>query len=126
MRICFAVLKDEKMGSRVYNHFGSAPMFIVVNVETKDVSTINNSDQHHAHGSCNPLKALDGQKVDAIVVGGIGAGALTRLNQSGIRVYRAHSGSVRENLALFEAQKLGELSLNQCCGGHSDEGTCSH
>jgi predicted Fe-Mo cluster-binding NifX family protein len=30
------------------------------------------------------MKALNDQKIDAIIVGGIGAGALTRLNQTGI------------------------------------------
>jgi hypothetical protein len=36
-------------------------------------------------------EVCDNQKIDAVVVGGIGAGALNRLNQNGIKVYRAHS-----------------------------------
>jgi len=73
MRVCFPVQDNQGIESTVYNHFGSAPAFIVVNTATKEVSTINNGDLHHTHGACNPMKALSGENVNAIVVGGIGA-----------------------------------------------------
>jgi predicted Fe-Mo cluster-binding NifX family protein len=126
MKICFPVQKDEGIQSAVYNHFGSAPMFVVVDTETNSLTTINNQDQHHSHGACNPMKALDNQKVDAIVVGGIGAGALTRLNQMGIRVHRSQAETVSANMGLFNTQSLPELTVQGCCGGHSKDGGCAH
>jgi predicted Fe-Mo cluster-binding NifX family protein len=128
MKICFPVQHDEGMESTVFNHFGSAPAFVVVDTRSGTVSTIKNGDQHHAHGACNPLKALDNQKIDAVVVGGIGAGALSRLNQSGIKVYRAHSRTVRENLAYHAEQGLSEYALQGACGGHGPGhgGGCAH
>jgi predicted Fe-Mo cluster-binding NifX family protein len=126
MKICFPVQKDEGIESSVYNHFGSAPMFVVFDTDTKGLSTVNNRDQHHSHGACNPMKALDNQKVDAIVVGGIGAGALTRLNQMGIRVHRSQAETIRENMAMFVSQSLPELTVQGCCGGHSHDGGCAH
>jgi predicted Fe-Mo cluster-binding NifX family protein len=126
MKICFPVQKDEGMDSAVYNHFGSAPVFVVIDTDTNDHSVINNRDQHHTHGACNPMKALDNQKVDAIVVGGIGAGALTRLNQMGIIVHRSQAATVRENMAMFTSKSLPELTLQGCCGGHSADGGCAH
>jgi predicted Fe-Mo cluster-binding NifX family protein len=126
MKICFPVQHDDGIDSTVYNHFGSAPMFLVVDTDTNDVSTINNRDQHHSHGACSPMKALDNQKVDAIVVGGIGAGALTRLNQMGIVVHHSAAATIRENMALFASQKLPALTLQGCCGGHSKDGGCAH
>jgi predicted Fe-Mo cluster-binding NifX family protein len=126
MKICFPVQENEGLGSRVYNHFGSAPMFIVVDTETDNVSIINNKDQHHSHGACNPIKALDGQSVDAVVVGGIGAGALSRLNQAGIRVYQAKAPTAKENISMFKARSLPEFMPQHCCGGHSRDGKCSH
>src|SRR5512135_3161195 len=97
MKIGFPVLKAEGLESAVYGHFGSAPAFVVFETENGDTKTINNKDQHHAHGACNPMKALDNEKVDAIVVGGIGGGALTRLNQLGIKVFRATAPTIKEN-----------------------------
>jgi predicted Fe-Mo cluster-binding NifX family protein len=126
MKVCFPVQKDEGIDSTVYNHFGSAPMFVVVDTDTNILATINNRDQHHTHGACNPMKALDDQKVDAIVVGGIGAGALARLNQMGIRVHRSRAASIRANMAMFASQGFPALSLEECCGGHSDDGGCAH
>ena len=126
MKVCFPVQNDEGIDSKVYNHFGSAPMFVVMDTNTNALSQIHNGDQHHIHGACNPIKALDNQKVDAIVVGGIGAGALTRLNQMGIIVHRAQAATIRENMSMFAAQTLPTLTLQGCCGGHSDDGGCAH
>jgi len=126
MKICFPVQQDEGFDSSVYNHFGSAPVFVVVDTETNGIASIHNRDQHHTHGACNPMKALDNQKVDAIVVGGIGAGALTRLNQMGIAVHRSQAPTVRENVSLFAAQQLPVLTMQGCCGGHSKDGGCAH
>ncbi len=126
MKICFPVKKDEGLSSAVYNHFGSAPIFLIFDTKTSSISTINNRDVHHTHGACNPMKALDNRKVDAIVVGGIGAGALTGLKQMGIRVHRAQAGTIVENMSLFNMDRLPELTLEACCGGHSDDGECAH
>ena len=126
MKICFPVQKDDGLDSAVYNHFGSAPVFMVVDTNTNSIASINNGDQHHAHGACNPMKALDNQKVDAIVVGGIGAGALSRLNQMGITVHRSQAETIRGNVALFTTQGLPVLTLQGCCGGHSKDGGCAH
>lgn len=126
MKICFPVQNDKGMDSTVYNHFGSAPVFVVIDTEKASVASVINRDQHHVHGACNPLKALDGHQVDAVVVGGIGAGALTRLNQAGITVHRSQAETVRENVALFAEKRLPELSVQGCCGGHGSGGGCAH
>ena len=126
MKICFPVESNQGMDSEVYGHFGSAPLFIVFDAAAKTSDTINNQDLGHTHGMCSPLKALDGKKVDAIVVGGIGAGAVVKLNEMGIKVYRASSGTVRDNLALFEKNALPELTIEHACGGHGHAGGCGH
>ena len=124
MKVGFAVQTNEGIESRVYNHFGSAPAFIIVDTEKKEVLTVNNKDLHHVHGACNPIMALDGKSVDAMVVGGIGAGALTKLNALGIRVYGSGAVTVKENLSLLSESKLRELSVRDSCGGH--QGGCGH
>ncbi len=127
MKICFPVQNDNGIESTVYNHFGSAPVFVVFDTDTNSVASIGNRDQHHMHGACNPMKALENQKVGAIVVGGIGAGALTRLNQMGITVYRSQGSTIRENLSLFHTKSLPVLRVQECCAGHSGgDGGCAH
>jgi len=124
MKICFPVEIDRGLGSDVFGHFGSAPFFVVFDTQAKSIHTINNQDLGHVHGMCNPLKALNGKMVDTIVVGGIGAGAINKLNEMGIKVFKAHQGSVQDNLALFEADSLTEMTVQHACGGH-DKG-CGH
>lgn len=126
MKVCFPVQRNEGVESRVYNHFGTAPMFVVVDTETKAVSVIANRDQYHAHGACSPVRALGDHKVDAIVVGGIGGGALRGLNQSGIRVYQAQAQNIKENVAMFLNSALPEFTPQRSCGGHTHGGGCSH
>jgi predicted Fe-Mo cluster-binding NifX family protein len=126
MKIGFPVEANEGMNSTVYGHFGSAPLFMIVDTDANTIASVNNKDQHHAHGACNPMKALDNQRIDAIVVGGIGAGALTRLNQMGITVHRSQAETIQQNLVLFASQSLPVLTAQGCCGGHSKDGGCAH
>jgi predicted Fe-Mo cluster-binding NifX family protein len=124
MKVCFPVQKDEGVESQVYGHFGSAPVFIVVETEEEDVQRVNNRDLHHVHGACNPVMALGGQKVDALVVGGIGGAALMKLNAMGVKVYEVASRIVKENLEMLKENKLQELSMDHSCRAH--EGGCGH
>lgn len=126
MKVCFPVEKNEGLESTVYNHFGSAPFFVLVDTAANTVSPVINADRQHSKGACSPIKALGTERVDAVVVGGIGGGALGKLNQLGIKVYRAEHGTIAGNLELFTAGRLSEYSINLCCGGHSHGGGCSH
>jgi predicted Fe-Mo cluster-binding NifX family protein len=68
--------------------------------------------------------ALDGKSVDAMVVGGIGSGAITKLNAMGVKVYAAAAPTVKENLKLLTQNKLEELSVHNACRAH--QGGCGH
>ena len=127
MKVCFAVQKDDGVESVVYGHFGSAPAFVIVDTEGNGAETLNNRDLNHVHGACNPIQAIGGRSVDAVVVGGIGAGAINRLNAEGIRVYRAVAQTVKQNLDLLKESKLPEISIQNACAGHTQgQGGCGH
>jgi predicted Fe-Mo cluster-binding NifX family protein len=126
MKIAFPVQQDQGLESTVYGHFGSAPRFVIVESETGCFETLNNKDMHHSHGQCQPMKALAGNIVDAVVVGGIGAGALIKLQADGIRVFRAVEGNVQENLEFIRAGKLPEFVMNMTCAGHHGQEGCVH
>lgn len=126
MKVCFPIAENQGLDSQVFGHFGSAPGFIVVNMLTSEMTSINNSDRIHEHGACNPLAGLGGQQVDAIVVGGIGGGALHKLNAAGMRVFQAQEGSIAANIAFFRANELPEYMPGHTCGGHGHSHGCSH
>lgn len=122
MKVCIPVKEDKGLESIPYNHFGTAPIFLIYNSENGDLKAINNNDLHHQHGMCQPLKALSGEQVDVVLVGGIGAGALTKLQSQGIKIYRVGNGSVSDNIQLLKENQLVEFSAKNSCNHHG----CSH
>jgi len=125
MQIAFPVESDQGMRSPVFDHFGSAPLFIIIDSDTYAATPIRNGDRNHIHGQCQPLAALHGITVDAVIVGGIGHGALRQLRNRGIQVLKAAPGTVGENLELFTDGKLTAFVENNICAGHGADG-CSH
>ncbi len=126
MKLCFPIEKDDGLSSVVAGHFGSAPMFMLVDTDSKEATAISNSDQHHSHGECNPLKTLADRQIDGIVVGSIGAGALNHLTRSGLRVFKAQGATVRENTDLIISNVLPEFTGRDCCPGHGNGSGQSH
>jgi predicted Fe-Mo cluster-binding NifX family protein len=126
VRLCFPVAKNEGLDSQVFGHFGSAPLFLVVDAEEGRVVEVVNRDLHHSHGACSPVKALGGHAVDAVVVGGIGGGALRGLSEAGIRVFEAGAPTVSENVALAGRGGLAPWGPGRACGGHGHSHGCGH
>lgn len=122
MKVCFPVKSNEGLNSIPYNHFGTAPEFIICDLETNDVKSLNNGDLGHNHGNCQPMKALSGEVVDAVVVGGIGQGAISKLNSMGIKVYKCTEGTIKDNIELLNNNGLIEFNPNHSCNHHGCEG----
>lgn len=122
MKVCIPVKENQGLESVPFNHFGSAPMFIVCDLEKDEVKTLDNGDLGHEHGKCQPIKALSGEVVDAVIVGGIGQGAIVKLNSMGIKVFRACEGNVSENINMLKENKLNEFPTNHSCNHDG----CSH
>jgi len=126
MKIAFPTQENKGMDSPVHGHFGSAHYFVVVDTEEDSTDTVENPDRDHLHGHCQPMKALNGRKVDAVVVGGIGGGALRKLLMEGVKAYRAAEGSVQDNLELLTSGKLPLFTPDQTCAGHGIGDSCPH
>jgi predicted Fe-Mo cluster-binding NifX family protein len=124
MKVCFPVQEFAGMASQVHNHFGSSPSFVVVDTQERLIKTIANQDRNHAHGGCNPFLALGGEKIEILVVGGIGGGALNKVLAMGVKVYAAGAATIQENLRLLRDQKLEEIDPNGACRAH--HGECGH
>lgn len=118
MKICIPTETNAGKEAKVYEHFGSAPYFTVYDTEKEAVEIINNSNQHHSHGMCQPMNALMGKQIDAVVTGGMGARAVQKLNEGGIRAYRAVPGTVADIAAQFLKGGLAEITVSNACNQH--------
>ena len=126
MKICIPVKENKGFESVPYNHFGSAPFFLVVDTETNEIKAINNGDLNHEHGKCQPIKAIGGADIDVVLVLGIGAGAINKLNSLGKKVFKAENTSLKENVNLFMENKLIEFNPANSCAGHTSGHSCGH
>ena len=115
MKIAIPVAEYRGLDSEVYGHFGTAPTFVLVDSETMSVQALTNPNTVHEHGHCNPLRALGQARPQALLVGGIGMGAVMGLRQAGIGVWRAPEGTVANAVSLFNKGQLEEVGDKATC-----------
>ena len=118
MKLCIPTETNKGKNAQVYGHFGSAPYFTIVDTEKDSVEIVNNANQHHSHGMCQPMNALVGKKIDAVVTGGMGARAVQKLNEGGIKAYRAIPGTVADIVSQFTKGGLEEIAVSNACAQH--------
>jgi predicted Fe-Mo cluster-binding NifX family protein len=118
MKLCIPAISCRGLKSEVSPHFGGAPCFVIVDTESNEVEEVKNQNEHHAHGMCHPMKSLEGHRLDAVVCSGIGAGALNKLNQAGIRVYRSNGATVEDLVANCKNNRMEEISSDGVCKAH--------
>jgi len=118
MKICIPTETNEGKSAKVYGHFGSAPYFTFYDTEKDDCQTIDNSNQHHVHGTCNPIDILVNKGIDAVVCSGMGMRAIQKLNQAGIQAYNAAGSNVHDIIEEYRVKELVEITVNNACRRH--------
>jgi predicted Fe-Mo cluster-binding NifX family protein len=118
MKICLPTEGDGGLKEMVFNHFGSAKFFTIYDTEKQTIEVVKNDNEHHEHGTCNPVGIIANYKVDVILSGGMGKRAVQMLNESGIKVFLMEGNTVSEVIKKFEENKLTELTFDNACGGH--------
>jgi predicted Fe-Mo cluster-binding NifX family protein len=121
MKICIPIEEDNGLKSQVCAHFGSAPAFLIVDTDSGNCRAIANGNQHHNHGMCTPLQSLQGEQIDGMVVGGIGMGALNKLNAANIQVFVSDQATVADTLAAFKSGTLKLMHPGMACAGHGHD-----
>lgn len=119
MKIAFPIEIDRGMDSELYGHFGSAPIFAIVDDVDGSFAAVANDQHGHAHGQCQPTSGLVERAVQAVVCQGMGLRAVQKLNEIGASVYlAAGERTVGEALAAFKAGKLTLFQPGDACQGH--------
>ena len=119
MKMCIPVETKEGLKAKVFAHFGSAPYFLIYDIDKDAFEAVSNSDRHHIHGTCHPLKVLENQTIDAVVCRGMGARAVQKLNEDDIKAYRASGETVEELIKRYKEGILEEITIDNACTDHS-------
>jgi len=125
-KIAIPTEKSVGMTGKRSGHFGHCQCFTLVEIENDEVAAVSYLDNtpHHAGGCIQPVKLLKEKRVDAIIVGGMGANPFKRFAEAGISVYfadRAQLPDVQSAIDSMLAGRLVLMNLQQLCKG---EGNC--
>jgi predicted Fe-Mo cluster-binding NifX family protein len=122
--VAVACETEAGLGGGVSAHFGHTPYFVVAEVAGgKVVSTRVVASPGHGEG-CSMPQFVQTLGVQALIVGGLGGGAASRLEAFGIAVFGGTAGSAGEALQAWADGKLGAGAVG--CSGHGAEGGGSH
>lgn len=119
----------------VFQHFGHTPEFAIFTAKGEEIESEEiKSCGESGHGALVGL--LAGEKVDVLICGGIGGGAISALSDAGIEIVGGATGNVR---GVAEAYLKGTLQVNadykcnhhegeehDCSSHHTCSGHCAH
>lgn len=105
----------------VNQHFGRSKVFKVIELENGAIKSQKNVSaenlQHNHEGLAGLMR---NERVDVVIVGGIGARALEPLQQAGLEVITGANGKIEEVVSSYAR---GELVSNSsaCCSHHGED-----
>lgn len=110
---------------QVFQHFGHTQQFKLYTTQNDEITSFCVVDTNGSgHGALADF--LKANNVNAVICGGIGAGAKTALQQAGIELYGGVSGSCDNAVVALLSGKLAYNSEATCSHHHSDgEHSCA-
>ncbi len=119
MRFAISTEDNQGLESKVSQHFGRCPYFVLVDLENEAVEEVKVVDNpyfmEHGPGQIPEFIASLGAKV--MISGGMGRRANAFFDNYGIKTATGASGTVQEALSSFQE---GKLSAGGNCGGHGE------
>jgi predicted Fe-Mo cluster-binding NifX family protein len=125
MRICIPTETPRGLQAKLAKHFGTAPFFTLVDLDSGAVSVRANPSCHSQPGSCHHLSLLRSEHVQALVSGGLGREAFHALRQAGIDVLVPAGDQVAEVVAALRKGESTPMTFAATCGGTAGHG-CGH
>jgi Uncharacterized conserved protein len=109
----------------VDEHFGHCESFTIYTVD--EAMQVTNTEAFTPPASCgcksNLIPTLVEMGVSVLIAGNMGEGAVMRLRQAGLKVYRGNNGDVRAALQTWLDGKLTDKQV--ICLEHADH-ECGH
>ncbi len=117
MKLCIPTIDDRGLAGRLPDHFGSAPYFTLVEVESGQAEVVRNLHGEHEPGTCHSAEALRGYGVGAVVCHGLGRRAFGRLRNMGLPVFVTEEEDTASVLEAYRGGRLSRLTSERACHG---------
>jgi predicted Fe-Mo cluster-binding NifX family protein len=118
MKICVPSLAPGGLDAIASAHFGHCEVFTIVEMDEhgspKSASVIDNSGEHNC---MIPVQKLLENKVDIVLISGIGRNPLYEFQRNGIKVYIGAVGNVRDAIEDFIGGYLKLATPDDVCRG---------
>ena len=123
MIYCIPSESTTGLAAPISGHFGRCSYFCIYDDQTEETATVANANTHDEHGQCRPLESIEGLGVNVVLAGGMGRGAVSRLNAAGIEVFclseaTTDSLTVGEMVEAYRTGNLVRLTPESACAGH--------
>ncbi len=120
MKVIVPLDEQAGLGSKICEHFGSAPFYAVADTAVDSLEIIANDCMHHDHGQCNPPDFFSKLGVSVLLCHAIEPGAVHKLQIMGIAVYLTTVvATLDEALLLFKRGTLKKMTPQNVCEGHA-------
>ena len=122
MKICFPTTRDLGLDSPVSATSAPRPSSSSSTAASREIATLfQTAASRTSTAPAGRWTASSGEEIDAVVVGGIGPGALERLHAAGIAVLRAGAPTVRGCLDEIARGEEREVAPADACAAHAHE-----
>lgn len=114
--------KGKNIDSDVDSRFGRCQTFLIVDTETMQTETIENSSVHSAHGAgIGAAQKVASLNVGVVITGHVGPNAYSALDRTDVIIYTGAKGTVKEALTQYTDGKLKE-AISPTVSGHHGQG----
>jgi len=117
MKICIPAQDGQVLNAKVSPHFGRAPFYVVVDIESGELEVVPNGDHDHERGHCGSVEWVGKMGVDAIVCGGMGRRSLLLFESEGLAVFISRSPRVWKVLSEIQAGDVTRLRSGEASAG---------
>jgi len=117
MKICVPTMGEGGMQEAICQHFGRAPTFTIVDLDSGVIKVLPNVSEHMG-GKGLPTETIFAEGVQVMIVGGLGPKAVSAFNQAGIDVFVGAAGTVKDAVGDWQAKMLTRADLDNACKDH--------
>jgi len=101
----------------VCDHFGRAPTFTVLDLESNEVLVVKNRSEHMG-GLGKPPEHIAKTGAKVLICSGLGPKAIDMLQSLGVQVFVGASGTVEEAVRMWRDGKLQAATHDIACKEH--------
>jgi predicted Fe-Mo cluster-binding NifX family protein len=120
MKVCVPTMENGGLNDMVAQHFGRAPTYTIVDIETNAVEVIPNISEHMG-GTGVPPEYIAPTGTHIMLCSGLGPRAVNMFEEYGIDVFVGASGTVQDAVAAWQKGLLSEATDENACSEHRHE-----